>query len=75
MKIDEIKSAITRLPDSEIQPLLEWLRDYYDGPVWDRQIEADVLALGPSEFFRRLNGGEDGLERLTVAMFDPPAKP
>jgi len=50
MTLDDIKTEITKLPDAEIRPLLEWLSDYYDGPVWDRQIEADVARLGPEEF-------------------------
>jgi hypothetical protein len=49
-----IKSRITALPDSEIQPLLEWLRAYYDGPVWDRQIDEDVGRLGIDEWRERL---------------------
>ncbi len=33
MKMNDIKRAIQALPDKEIKPLLDWLRDYYDGPV------------------------------------------
>ena len=51
---ENIKSQIAALPDSEIQPLLEWLRAYYDGPVWDRQIEEDIEGLGFEEWQERL---------------------
>ncbi|MBX3739378.1 MAG: hypothetical protein KF712_00195 [Akkermansiaceae bacterium] len=51
---ENIKSQITALPDSEIQPLLEWLRSYYDGPVWDRQIDEDIERLGIEEWQERL---------------------
>jgi hypothetical protein len=46
MEIDEIKAAIKALPDEEIEPLLAWLREYYDGDVWDRLMEADIERLG-----------------------------
>ena len=46
MEIDEIKKAILALPDAEIEPLFKWLQEYYDGPVWDRQLNADFAQLG-----------------------------
>lgn len=51
---ENIRSQITALPDDEIQPLLEWLRAYYDGPVWDRQIEADIERVGIDEWRERI---------------------
>lgn len=59
MTLDLIKAQIAALPDVEIRPLLEWMRDYYDGPVWDRQIDSDAVRLGPSEFMRRFGSGAD----------------
>lgn len=56
MKLKEIKKGILALPDKQIKPLVEWLRNYYDGPVWDRQMDADIERLGPDEWERRLRG-------------------
>ena len=44
--ISEIKRAIKALPDSNLEPLLKWLRKHYDGPVWDRQMKSDAKRLG-----------------------------
>ena len=49
MEIDEIKKAILALPDAEIEPLFKWLQEYYDGPVWDRQLKADFAEFGPEK--------------------------
>lgn len=59
MKMKEIKKGILALPDKEIKPLVEWLRNYYDGPVWNREMEADVYRLGADEWERRLTDGMD----------------
>lgn len=59
MKLKEIKKGILALPDKQIKPLVEWLRNYYDGPVWDRQMDADVKRLGADEWERRLTDGTD----------------
>lgn len=56
MKLKAIKKGILALPDKEIKPLVEWLRNYYDGPVWNREMEADVYRLGADEWERRLGG-------------------
>ena len=56
MKLQAIKQGILALPDKEIKPLVEWLRNYYDGPVWDRQMDADIERLGADEWERRLGG-------------------
>ena len=53
--IDQIKAQILQLPDDEIKPLLNWLANYYDGDVWDRQMVADIERLGEEEFQRRLS--------------------
>ena len=56
MTLKAIKKGILALPDKEIKPLVEWLRNYYDGPVWDRQMDADIERLGADEWERRLGG-------------------
>ena len=48
--IAAIKRAIEALPDSNLEPLLKWLREHYDGPVWDRQMKGDVKRLGDVGF-------------------------
>jgi hypothetical protein len=57
MQIEEIKTAILALPDKEIGPLHNWLQDYYDGEVWDRQIENDFKELGAEKFVQVLQSG------------------
>ena len=57
MKLDDIKAEIANLPDEDIPSLMEWLRDYYDGAVWDRQIDSDAARLGTGDFLRRLACG------------------
>ncbi len=69
MKTDDIERAIQALPDEEIKPLLDWLRDYYDGPVWERQIEADIERLGPDRFMAILQADmEQKGERHKAAL-------
>ena len=51
----QIKAQIFQLPDREIKPLLQWLTNYYDGDVWDRQMVADIERLGAEEWIRRLS--------------------
>lgn len=57
MQVEEIKKAIPALPDNEIGPLHNWLQDYYDGEVWDRQIAADIEELGEEKFIQALQEG------------------
>lgn len=57
METEEIKKAILALSDSEIEPLYLWLKDYYDGDVWDRQMEADIERLGPEQWGAALREG------------------
>ena len=68
MDIAEIKAAIKTLPDAEIKPLLDWLRDYYDGDVWDRQIEADIEMLGPERWEAALRQGMAGADERHQAV-------
>jgi hypothetical protein len=60
MEIEEIKQAILALPDAQIEPLVKWLREYYDGPVWDRQMQADFAEFGAEEMKAML---EEGMEQ------------
>lgn len=43
MSVQEIETAITRLPAPDVAQLLSWLEEY-QADLWDRQIEADALA-------------------------------
>ena len=65
---DQIKAQILQLPDEEIKPLLEWLTNYYDGDVWDRQMVADIERLGEVEWMRRLSQPveDDGGRRAAI---------
>lgn len=63
---ESIKAEILKLPDKEIQPLLEWLRAYYDGEVWDRQMVADIDRLGFEEWESRLGRDRTDVERETA---------
>lgn len=72
MEIQEIKQAILALPDAEIEPLVKWLREYYDGQVWDRQLQNDfaefgeeeMAALFKSDMEQRANGKRQAVLRL-----------
>ena len=57
MQIEEIKAVILALPNKEIGPLHNWLQDYYDGEVWDRQIENNFKELGAEKFVPVLQSG------------------
>ena len=50
VSIVAIKRAIKALPDSNIEPLVKWLRKHFDGPVWGRQMKADAKRLGDVGF-------------------------
>jgi hypothetical protein len=41
MSIQEIESAITQLPATDVSALLTWLADYH-AKLWDAQIEGDL---------------------------------
>jgi hypothetical protein len=43
MSVDEIRSAIQRLPKRELTRFRRWFVQH-DAEVWDRQIEDDVAA-------------------------------
>jgi len=43
LQAEEIRSAITSLPLSELIDLGEWFK-HFEAQVWDAQIEADVNA-------------------------------
>ncbi|MES2466362.1 MAG: hypothetical protein V4675_03585 [Verrucomicrobiota bacterium] len=74
---DQIKAQILQLPDEEIKPLLEWLTNYYDGEVWDRQMAADIERLGEEEWIRRLSQPveDDGGRRAAILRLMNPQEP
>ncbi|MBA3943809.1 MAG: hypothetical protein H0X37_04525 [Herpetosiphonaceae bacterium] len=41
--VEEIKTAITRLPPQALQELRAWY-EHFDADQWDAQIEADISA-------------------------------
>ena len=41
MKVQEIESAISKLPAAEVAELAEWFEKYH-AQLWDAQIEQDV---------------------------------
>lgn len=41
MSVQEIETAITRLPANELAELMTWLAAHHER-VWDRQIEDDL---------------------------------
>ena len=43
MSVQELETAISRLPPDQLAALGEWFDDYR-ADVWDRQIEADAAA-------------------------------
>ncbi len=43
MSVQELENAIRQLPQDEFVELANWL-DEYRAELWDRQIEADILA-------------------------------
>jgi hypothetical protein len=43
MTVEEIKQAISALPPEELHELRDWY-EQFDAQLWDRQIEADVVA-------------------------------
>lgn len=43
MSVQEIESAITRLPVTEVSELMSWLSEHH-ARLWDRQIEEDLDA-------------------------------
>jgi hypothetical protein len=57
MGVEDIKLAIRSLDDGEIGPLSEWLEDYVNHEVWDRQIVADIERLGVDRWKAALQAG------------------
>jgi hypothetical protein len=43
MSVEEIESAISRLPANELARLAKWFEEFA-ADEWDRQIEADIRA-------------------------------
>lgn len=43
MSVQDIQTAITQLPEGELESLMEWIEEYRS-EAWDRQIAQDVEA-------------------------------
>jgi len=43
MSLQELESAVTRLPAAELATFAQWFEEYL-ADAWDRRIEADILA-------------------------------
>lgn len=43
MSVQDIQSAITELPEGELESLMEWMEEYR-AEAWERQIAQDVEA-------------------------------
>lgn len=43
MSLQELESAVTRLPDADLTAFAQWFEEYL-ADAWDRRIEADILA-------------------------------
>ncbi len=41
MSVQEIETAITKLPAEKVTDLLQWLEEYH-AEIWDQQIENDL---------------------------------
>jgi hypothetical protein len=52
MSLDELETAITRLPQPELVAFAKWFEEYL-ADAWDRRIEADILAGRLDEAGRR----------------------
>ena len=69
MKVARLKHKIRALPDTEVKPLIDWLKEYYDGEVWDREMDQDIAELGAEEWERRLTAGaENASPRRQAAL-------
>jgi hypothetical protein len=52
MRLNELETAVTRLPDDELTAFAQWFEEYL-ADVWDRRIEADIHAGRLDEAGRR----------------------
>ena len=52
MSLQELESAVTRLPDADLNAFARWFEEYL-ADAWDRRIEADVQAGRLDEAGRR----------------------
>lgn len=43
MSVQELETAVTSLPDHELQSFANWFEEYL-ADAWDRQIEQDIVA-------------------------------
>lgn len=54
MSLQELESAITRLPPAELATFAQWFEEYL-ADAWDRRIEADINAGRLDEAGRKAN--------------------
>lgn len=52
MRLGELESAVTRLPESDLAAFAKWFEEYL-ADAWDRRIEADIQAGKLDEAGRR----------------------
>lgn len=52
MSLDELETAVSRLPSDELAAFARWFEEYL-AEAWDRQIEADIKAGRLDEAGRR----------------------
>ena len=43
MRLDELESAVTSLPEAELATFARWFEEYL-ADAWDRRIDADIKA-------------------------------
>jgi hypothetical protein len=52
MSLQELESAVTRLPEADLAAFTRWFEEYL-ADAWDRRIEADIQAGRLDEAGRR----------------------
>ena len=52
MSLHELEAAVAHLPEDELAAFARWFKEYL-AKVWDRRIEADILAGRLDEAGRR----------------------
>lgn len=58
MSLDELETAVTKLPAEELAAFARWFEEYL-ADAWDRRIEADIRAGRLDEAGRRADADFD----------------
>lgn len=58
MSLQELESAVSKLPDEELTSFARWFEEYL-ADAWDRRIEADIKAGRLDETGRRADADFD----------------